>query len=89
VSKSGGSPPRDSLDHDQRGRVAEPGADLAAGLADLLARIREELDYNDAKGAAPYRLGMHDGLRFAEDAVADLLSRHGHAAGLRHTELDA
>jgi hypothetical protein len=89
MSASGESPPRDSLDREQRGRVAEPGADLAAGLADLLARIREELDYNDAKGAAPYRLGMHDGLRFAEDAVADLLSRHGHATALRATELDA
>ncbi len=89
MSSAGGSPPRDSLDRDQRGRVAEPGQDLAGGLADLLARIREELDYNDAKGTAPYRLGMHDGLRFAEDAVADLLSRHGHATALRRTGLDA
>ena len=86
---SGSPPPGNSLDRDQRGRVAEPGEELAAGLADLLARIRQELDYNDAKGTAPYRLGMHDGLRFAEDAVADLLSRHGHAATLRSTELDA
>jgi hypothetical protein len=82
-------PPGNSLDREQRGRVAEPGADLEAGLEDLLDRIRHELDYNDAKGTAPYRLGMHDGLRFAEDAVADLLTRHGHAAALRSTGLDA
>ena len=30
------------------------------------------------RATAPYRLGMHDGLRFAEDAIADLLRRHGH-----------
>jgi hypothetical protein len=60
--------------------VVEPGDDLAAGLQALLARITEEIDFNDAKGEAPYRLGMHDGLRFAEDAIADLLRRHGHAA---------
>ena len=84
-----GAPPGNSLDPDQGGRVAEPGADLAAGLADLLDRIRQELAYNDAKGAAPYRLGMHDGLRFAEDAVIDLLRRHGHAATPRSAPLDA
>jgi hypothetical protein len=73
-------PPGNSLAADQGERVAEPGEDLAAGLRALLARIGEEVDFNDAKGTAPYRLGMHDGLRFAEDAVADLLRRHGHEA---------
>jgi hypothetical protein len=53
--------------------AARPQADLAATLADLLTRIREELVYNAAKGDGPYRQGMHDGLRFAEDALAAIL----------------
>ncbi len=82
-------PPGNSLELDQRERVAEPGVDLATGLGALLARIAEELDFNDAKGTAPYRLGMHDGLRFAEDAVADLLRRHGHEAAAAERPIDA
>jgi hypothetical protein len=82
-------PPGNSLESDQRGRVVDPGDDLADGLQALLARIGEELDFNDAKGTAPYRLGMHDGLRFAEDAVADLLRRHGHDARARERPVDA
>jgi hypothetical protein len=31
---------------------------------------------------------MHDGLRFAEDAVADLLRRHGHDAETRVRAVD-
>ncbi|HEV8371907.1 MAG TPA: hypothetical protein VGR68_01790 [Actinomycetota bacterium] len=30
------------------------------------------------QGLRPYRLGVHDGLRFAEDALLDPLRRHGH-----------
>lgn len=82
-------PPGNSLESAQGERVVEPGADLATGLQALLARIAEELDFNDAKGTAPYRLGMHDGLRFAEDAVADLLRRHGHAATATERDVDA
>jgi hypothetical protein len=82
-------PPGNSLERDQGGRVVDPGADLAGGLLGLLDRIRQELAYNDAKGGAPYRLGMHDGLRFAEDALVDLLRRHGHDAIVRSTPLDA
>lgn len=81
-------PPGNSLEADQGERVAEPGEDLAAGLRSLLARIAEELDFNDAKGTAPYRLGMHDGLRFAEEAVADLLRRHGHEAATAERAVD-
>ena len=73
-------PPGNSLELDQGERVADTGEDLAAGLRALLVRIGEEVEFNDAKGTAPYRLGMHDGLRFAEDSVADLLRRHGHEA---------
>ena len=69
--------------------VAEAGNDLAEGLRRLLARIAEEVDFNDAKGKAPYRLGMHDGLRFAEDAIADVLRQHGHQAVARPRGLDA
>jgi hypothetical protein len=82
-------PPGNSLAASQGERVVEPGADLADGLRALLARIAEELDFNDAKGTAPYRLGMHDGLRFVEDAIADLLRRHGHAAETAVRRIDA
>lgn len=81
-------PPGNSLELDQGERVAEPGEDVVSGLRALLARIAEELDFNDAKGTAPYRLGMHDGLRFAEEAVADLLRRHGHEAATAERAVD-
>jgi glutaredoxin len=68
------APPRDSLSLEQGGMAARPRADLAATLADLLGRVREELAYNAAKGGgSPYRKGMHDGLRFAEDALLAIL----------------
>ena len=82
-------PPGNSLAATQDERVADPGDDLPSGLQALLARITEEIDFNDAKGTAPYRLGMHDGLRFAEDAIADLLQRHGHEAATRGRGADA
>jgi len=82
-------PPGNSLDALQGNRVIEPGEKLADGLQALLARIAEEIAFNDAKGDAPYRLGMHDGLRFAEDAIADLLRRHGHDAETADRPTDA
>jgi hypothetical protein len=82
-------PPGNSLAASQNARVAEPGDDLPAGLQALLARITEEIDFNDAKGVGLYRLGVHDGLRFAEDAVADLLRCHGLAAGTADRPVDA
>ena len=82
-------PPGNSLAVAQSGRVAEPGDDLASGLRSLLERIGEEVEFSDAKGTSPYRLGVHDGLRFAEDAVADLLRRHGHTAETRARRSDA
>lgn len=82
-------PPGNSLAEEQNGRVAEPGGDLSVGLRALLARIGDEIDFNDAKGTGPYRLGMHDGLRFAEDAVADLLRRHGHEGSTSDRAVDA
>ena len=82
-------PPGNSLAAAQGGRVADPGEDLPAGVRALLARITEEIEFNDAKGAGPYRLGVHDGLRFAEDAVADLMRRHGLAAETADRPVDA
>ncbi len=82
-------PPGNSLQTDQGRRVSEPGDTLAAGIENLIDRVREELDYNDGKGQSAYRLGMHDGLRFAEDALANLLRRHGHEYEPRPTPLDA
>jgi hypothetical protein len=70
-------PPGNSLAADQKERVADPGPDLAAGAGALLERIREELEFNAAKGTGPYRSGMQDALRFAEEALADLLRSHG------------
>jgi hypothetical protein len=82
-------PPGNSLEATQGERVVDPGETLVDGLRALLGRIEEEIEFNDAKGTAPYRLGMHDGLRFAEDAVAYLLSRHGHGAETRDRPVDA
>ena len=82
-------PPGNSLAAAQGRTSRRPGDDLVAGLRALLARITEEIEFNIAKGAAPYRLGIHDGLRFAEDAVADLLRRHGHAAETSDRQNDA
>ena len=82
-------PPGNSLEASQGQKVVEPGADVVDGLQALLARIAEEIDFSDAKGTAPYRLGMHDGLRFAEDAIADLLRRHGHTAQTSDRHIDA
>jgi hypothetical protein len=69
-------PPRDSAAESQGSMAAEPQTDLAATVADFLARVREELAYNAAKGDGPYRQGMHDGLRFSEDALVAILDNH-------------
>ena len=82
-------PPGNSLETDQSARVSEPGSTLVEGIRHLIRRVREELDYNDAKGQSAYRLGMHDGLRFTEDALVNLLSRHGCDSKPRSTPLDA
>ena len=82
-------PPGNSLAESQGDRVVEPGDDLFVGLQALLTRIGAEIDFNDAKGTAPYRLGMHDGLRFAEEAIVDLLRRHGYEAAAHDRTIDA
>jgi len=82
-------PPGNSLAASQGERVVEPGADLVEGLHGFMTRIAAEIEFSDAKGTAPYRLGMHDGLRFAEEAIADLLRRHDHEAETVDRGIDA
>jgi glutaredoxin 3 len=69
-------PPRDSAWPEQGGMAARAQGDLAAMVGDLVARVREELAYNSAKGSGPYRQGMHDGLRFAEEALLGVLREY-------------
>ena len=83
------TPPGNSLEADQRERVFDPGASIADGLEALLVRIRQELDFNQAKGSSSYRLGVHDALRFAEDAAVALLRSHGREAESRARPDDA
>lgn len=83
------TPPGNSLSRMQGERVADPGEDVVAGLYALLARVRDEIDFNEAKGSGPYRLGAHDALRFAEDAITDLLRQHGLAVETRTRSRDA
>ena len=82
-------PPGNSLEADQGERVITSGATMTDDLQSLLDRIEGELDYNAAKGSTPFRLGMHDGLRFAQAAVADLLQRHGQPAEIEPRSWDA
>ncbi len=70
-------PPRDSAWRNQGSMAARPQANLAATVNDLVVRVREELAYNAAKGSGPYRQGMHDGLRFAEEALMAILEQYG------------
>lgn len=89
-ASSSNRPPGNSLWSDQGRRVIAPsGETLADGLASLLDRIAQELHYNSAKGESQFRLGMHDGLRFAEDALVDLLRRHDHPAEAKGFPQDA
>jgi glutaredoxin len=73
------APPGNSLETAQGGKVAVAGETLGDGLVALLDRIREEIAFNEAKGGGSYRLGMHDALRFADDAIVELLRSHGYA----------
>lgn len=81
-------PPGNSLEADQRSRVIDHGTDPLDALESLLLRTRAEIDYNSAKGQGPYRLGIHDGLRYAEDAIVAILESHGRPPGHIHREAD-
>ncbi len=87
-------PPRDSAMLEQGVMAAHPQAELIDTIADLVARIREELAYSSAKGDGAYRQGMHDGLRFGEDALVAILEQQGHQVDVSDTvqqlrEMDA
>jgi glutaredoxin len=71
------APPGNSLEASQGGKVAASGGSLSDGLYALLDRVRQEIAFNEAKGGGSYRLGMHDALRFADDAIVELLRSHG------------
>ena len=88
AAESASGPPGNSLEADQGHRVIPSGATLVDDMRSLLERIDGELDYNAAKGSTSFRQGMHDGLRFAQDAVADLLARHGHSAEVEPRDWD-
>jgi hypothetical protein len=83
------SPPGNSLRQDQNQRVVDPGDGPLDGLEALLARTREEIEYNASKGDGLYRLGMHDGLRYAEDAIVAILEHFGRAQEHLERERDA
>jgi glutaredoxin len=83
------APPGNSLEASQEGMVAESGDTIADGLVALLARVREEIAFNEAKGGGSYRLGMHDALRFADDAIVDLLRNYGRDVGQSPRASDA
>lgn len=71
------TPPGNSLQADQSQRLVGHERDPLVALEALLERTRAEIDYNAAKGESPYRLGMHDGLRYAEDAIVAILETNG------------
>jgi hypothetical protein len=83
------APPGNSLEADQRERVIDPGEEPLDGLTSLLERTRTEIDYNAAKGDGLYRLGMHDGLRYAEDALVAILQRFGRNPEIIERDRDA
>ena len=82
-------PPGNSLESDQLSRIIDPGEHPLDDLESLLARTRAEIDYNTAKGDGLYRLGMHDGLRYAEDAIVALLKRFGREPDVLERDRDA
>lgn len=83
------APPGNSLEADQGRRVFDPGHDPLEALDALLERTRTEIDYNAAKGDGLYRLGMHDGLRYAEDAVVAILQTFGRDPEVIERDRDA
>lgn len=83
------TPPGNSLESRQEGRVADPGSDPLDGLEALLERTRSEIEYSAAKGSGPYRLGVHDGLRYAEDAIVALLEAFGRSPEKIQRDRDA
>ena len=46
----------------------------SAALTHFVQRLQREMEFNNAKDAAPYRDGQHDGMRFARDAILRILT---------------
>jgi len=54
---------------------ADAPSDNASGnLTHLAKRLQQEMEFNASKDASAYRDGVHDGLRFARDAVLRILT---------------
>ena len=51
-----------------------PASKLEAGLTHLARRLQQEMEFNAEKDEAAYRDGVHDGLRFARDAILRILT---------------
>jgi len=51
-----------------------PGDPTAAALTHFVRRLQREMEFNNAKDAAPYRDGQHDGMRFARDTILRILN---------------
>jgi hypothetical protein len=66
-----------------------PGATCRRGSRSCSRVSARTIDFNTAKGSSAYRLGMHDGLRFSEDAIVELLRAHGYEAEERPRAQDA
>ena len=45
-----------------------------AALTHFVRRLQREMEFNNAKDAAPYRDGQHDGMRFARDTILRILT---------------
>ena len=55
--------------------LAEVSPDKASGnLTHLAKRLQQEMEFNASKDASAYRDGVHDGLRFARDAILRILT---------------
>ena len=53
---------------------SNPDDPTAAALTHFVRRLQREMEFNDAKDAASYRDGQHDGMRFARDAILRILT---------------
>ena len=51
-----------------------PDDPTAAALTHFVQRLQREMEFNNAKDAAPYRDGQHDGMRFSRDAILRILT---------------
>jgi len=52
----------------------QPDDPTTAALTHFVQRLQREMEFNNAKDAAPYRDGQHDGMRFARDTILRILN---------------